>query len=369
MPLVWMRAPGSRLASITATFRPRDAAVRAAASPAKLAPTIKRSNSMGRPPFVRMAKDTKRLRPNSVSVSRLRAWRSTGVMRSAVMRLRLLRSTWKRKPWKVKAWPGSGMMRASWMTRPATVVASSSGRSQSMARLRSRIGTEPSTLTEPSGCGRTPCTGDVVLVGDVADDLLEDVLERHQSLHLAILVDDQRDVRLALEEGVELVGEAGRVGDEPRLGGDRADVDLRHVAADVLDRLEQILGMDDADDVLRLVLPDRHAACRASPGSSSMTFSGGSAISTECMLVRWTMTSATSSSPKRKRLWMYSAWRLLHLAVLGRDLDQAFDLAVGQDLLVRRLAHAEQARESSCEAAVEQPVQRDRRAGRTAWSG
>ena len=29
--------------------------------------------------------------------------------------------------------------------------------------------------------------------------------------------------------------------------------------------------------------------------------------------------------------------RLLHLAVLGRDLDQAFDLGVGQDLLVRAL--------------------------------
>ena len=107
------------------------------------------------------------------------------------------------------------------------VVASSSGRSQPMTRLRSRIGTEPSTLTEPSGCGRTPWTVDIVLVGDVADDFLEDVLERDQALHLAVLVDHQRDVRLALEEGVELVGEAGRVGHEPRLLGDRADIDLR----------------------------------------------------------------------------------------------------------------------------------------------
>jgi hypothetical protein len=44
------------------------------------------------------------------------------------------------------------------ITRPATVVASSSGKCQSMARLRSRIGTEPSTTTEPSGWARTPAT-------------------------------------------------------------------------------------------------------------------------------------------------------------------------------------------------------------------
>src|SRR5205085_2915015 len=41
---------------------------------------------------------------------------------------------------------------------PATVVASSSGMFQSIARLRSRMGTPPSTLTDPSGSGRTPGT-------------------------------------------------------------------------------------------------------------------------------------------------------------------------------------------------------------------
>src|SRR4029079_15897581 len=44
MPLVWTRAPASRLASMTATLRPREAAVRAAARPAKPAPTMTRSN-------------------------------------------------------------------------------------------------------------------------------------------------------------------------------------------------------------------------------------------------------------------------------------------------------------------------------------
>src|SRR5262245_30189354 len=49
MPVVWMRAPGSRFASTTATLRPREAAVRAAARPAKLAPTMMRSNCIVSP--------------------------------------------------------------------------------------------------------------------------------------------------------------------------------------------------------------------------------------------------------------------------------------------------------------------------------
>src|ERR1700674_4450876 len=45
----------------------------------------------------------------------------------------------------------------------------------------------------------------VVLVANIADDLLDDVLERHQTLYDAIFVDDQRRMRLAAEEGLQLV--------------------------------------------------------------------------------------------------------------------------------------------------------------------
>jgi hypothetical protein len=72
-----------------------------------------------------------------------------------VIRLRVFRSTSKRKLWNRNICPDSGIARASLMTRPAIVVASSSG-DQAMARLRSRIGTEPSTITEPSDIKRTP---------------------------------------------------------------------------------------------------------------------------------------------------------------------------------------------------------------------
>ena len=75
----------------------------------------------------------------------------------------------------------------------------------------------PSTLTVPSACTRMRGLVRVVLVGDLADDLLEDVLERDQPLHLAVLVDDERQLRLALQELVELVLDAGRVGHEPGL--------------------------------------------------------------------------------------------------------------------------------------------------------
>src|ERR1700743_781308 len=99
------------------------------------------------------------------------------------------------------------------------VVASSSGRFQSIARLRSRIGTEPSTTTEPSGWARTPATTTscssaicatlsprphpVVPGRDIADDFLQDVFQRPHALDLAVLVDDEGEVRLAAAERLE----------------------------------------------------------------------------------------------------------------------------------------------------------------------
>ncbi len=153
--------------------------------------------------------------------------RSSGVMRSAVSRLRLLRSTWKRKPWNVKAWPGSGMMRASWMTSPATVVASSSGSVQPVARFRSRIGDRAVARDRAVGQAAHAFDRSVVLVGDVADDLLDDVFQRHQPLHVAVFVDDEGEVRLALQERAQLIVEAGGLGDEPRLLRDLHDVEGR----------------------------------------------------------------------------------------------------------------------------------------------
>ena len=77
------------------------------------------------------------------------------------------------------------------------MVASSSGMSHSISRFTSRIGTEPSTITEPSAWGLA-ARADIGLVGDVADDLLDDVLERDEAHDLSIFVDDDGKMRLPL---------------------------------------------------------------------------------------------------------------------------------------------------------------------------
>jgi len=66
-----------------------------------------------------------------------------------------------------EALPTSGIERASWMTRPA-MYGLLVGNSVHDA-FKSRIGTAPSTLTEPSALAHA-WHGDVVFVGDVADN-------------------------------------------------------------------------------------------------------------------------------------------------------------------------------------------------------
>ena len=57
---------------------------------------------------------------------------------------------------------------------------------------------------------------DVVLVLDLADDLLEQVLDRDQAGRSAVLVEHDRDVDLAALELVEQVVDAHRLGHEHR---------------------------------------------------------------------------------------------------------------------------------------------------------
>ena len=123
--------------------------------------------------------------------------------------------TMNRLPWKVKACFSSGIDCVSWMTRPAIVIASSSGSVQSSARLRSRIGNAAVDDDRAVGLLLDALHVDVVLVGDLADDLLDDVFERDQALDLAVLVDDDGEMRLAPQEGVELVLQRRGVGHEP----------------------------------------------------------------------------------------------------------------------------------------------------------
>src|SRR3954451_10115890 len=67
---------------------------------------------------------------------------------------------------------------------------------------------------------------DVVLIGDIADDLLQDVLERDHAFDFAVFVDHKREMGLAAAKRLELFRYRAHLRDEPRRQGDRGDVDL-----------------------------------------------------------------------------------------------------------------------------------------------
>ena len=188
---------------------------------------------------------------------RLRAAPRT--IRSAVMRLRSRRSTRKRKPWKVKLWPRSGIERASWITRPATVVASSSGRCQSIARLRSRIGTEPSTTTEPSGWARTPAT--TTSCSSEISPTISSRMSSSVTMPSTSPYSSTTSAKWVLRRRNALsCSETGRISGTNHGGSAMVETSiLDGIAFGGADRAQQILGVQHADDVFRLLAPQRNA--------------------------------------------------------------------------------------------------------------
>ena len=91
------------------------------------------------------------------------------------------------------------------------VAASSSGRRQSNSPVevadRHRALDDEAAVRLADDAG----DGDVVLVGDLADDLLEDVLQGHDAHQAAVLVDDDGEMLAAPAEGLELVEQRRRV--------------------------------------------------------------------------------------------------------------------------------------------------------------
>ena len=100
--------------------------------------------------------------------------------------------------------------------------------------------------------------GDVVLVADVADDLLQNVLQRDEAHDLAIFVDDECEMRLALEKLLELILERRRFRREPGRQHDLVDAQLRGVAAGGVERAQKILRMQQADEIIGTLAPQRH---------------------------------------------------------------------------------------------------------------
>ena len=93
----------------------------------------------------------------------------------------------------------------------------------------------------------------VVFVADLADDLLDEVLERHDPRGAAVLVDDDGEVDfVALHLAQELVGFL-RLRDEEHRADELSDVEVPFAAREAL---EQILHVDHADDLIERALVD-----------------------------------------------------------------------------------------------------------------
>ena len=114
-----------------------------------------------------------------------------------MIRLRDLRSTWKRKPWKLNTWPASGIVRASWMTRPGDRRRLLVGQMPVHGAVEVADRHRAVDVDRAVGLRAHALRREIVLVRDVADDLLKNVFQRDEALHLAVLVDDEREVGLA----------------------------------------------------------------------------------------------------------------------------------------------------------------------------
>ncbi len=98
----------------------------------------------------------------------------------------------------------------------------------------------------------------VVLVLDLADDLLDDVLHRHQAGRAAVLVDHDGDVPLGRLHVVEQLVDRLRLrARRPGRAPARAGRSVAVAAPVALQVRQQVLGVQDADDVVEALLEHR----------------------------------------------------------------------------------------------------------------
>ena len=132
----------------------------------------------------------------------------------------------------------------------------------------------------------------VVLVGDIADDLFQDVLQRHHAFDFAVLVDNKREVGLAAAERLELFGHRPHLRHKPRRQRDGRDVDLAGIAVGGADRANRSLACSTPTMFSGF---SRHSGIPVySVASTSRTSSsGGRSALIITISVRWTITSET----------------------------------------------------------------------------
>ena len=100
----------------------------------------------------------------------------------------------------------------------------------------------------------------VELVLDLADDLLEQVLERDDPLELAVLVDHDRHVLVRAAELGQQRGQVLRLRDDVRRPQQLLELDAGDAAVD--ERREEVAHVQDADDLVERVAVDRVARVR-----------------------------------------------------------------------------------------------------------
>ena len=98
------------------------------------------------------------------------------------------------------------------------------------------------------------------LNGEGADDLLQDVLQRHQPLDVAVLVDHQPQAALLPLELGQLLVEAGAGGNEAGLAHRLADARRRQLLAEEL--RQDLAQVQEADHVVQAALEHRQAGER-----------------------------------------------------------------------------------------------------------
>ena len=153
----------------------------------------------------------------------------------------------------------------------AKVVASYSSSTSTWSPKRScnsSTGKLPGTTHTPSGsrCGSLMCGILLMLVANVADNLLQQIFDRHQACDAAVLIDDNAHVLLfALHLAQQLV----------------AALRLRHKHRGLLNAgngsrarffigdLQQVVRKRDAGDVVERSLENRHARISCAPSASS----------------------------------------------------------------------------------------------------
>ena len=113
----------------------------------------------------------------------------------------------------------------------------------------------PSTTTLPSASRLEDLGAARSLRREFADDLLEDVLERYQAEQLAVLVDDEPEPLAVGLELLQLRKQRSACRDEIRRAQNRAQ--LRRVELVGLQQAQDLPHVDDADDVVELVLVRR----------------------------------------------------------------------------------------------------------------